>query len=644
MNLELSFFIILAAFGVIALASNSLGQFLAKRANLPLISGFLIAGIVVGPYVLGLVSGSALETLKIVDDLSLAVIAFAAGSELFLEELRSRFRSISLITLGNSIAIPVVGVAAIMLLTPMIPFMNGLPLMGRIAVAVLAGGILVARSPSSAIAIVNELRAKGPFTQTVLGVTMVTDVVVIVLFAINAEMADAFLNNVGINIGFVLLLAGELLLSLLIGLSLGLILHFLLYLKVGYGFKTLLILAAGLGIFALSYEIRLLSHLYLPFDILVEPLLICLIGSFYVTNFTKYRTEFIKIVHDVGPPIYVLFFTLTGASLALDVLFDAWAVALILFGVRLIGIFVGSIGGGIISRDPVKHNRYGWMSYVTMAGVGLGLAKEVADEFPEFGIEFATIMIAVIVMSQLVGPPLFKFAITQVGEAHPKHDSPVFDGNRDAVIFGLSAASVSLAKQLIAHDWQVKLVCLSPQEVAGMEEPDLMITYMPQLTIAALDEIGLSQADAVVAMQPEDEDNYRICEMVYEHFGTETMVAHLENRENFDKFHELGVLVVEPQTAVVSLMDHFVRAPAGTSLLLGMQDKQDIVDVEMRNPDLDGISLRDLHLPLDVLVLSVRRNGERIISHGYTKLSVGDKVTMVGNVEKLEEVMLHFDA
>ncbi len=91
-------------------------------------------------------------------------------------------------------------------------------------------------------------------------------------------------------------------------------------------------------------------------------------------------------------------------------------------------------------------------------------------------------------------------------------------------------------------------------------------------------------------------------------------------------------------------MDHFVRAPAGTSLLLGMQDEQDIVDVEMRNPDLDGISLRDLRLPLDVLVLSVQRNGERIISHGYTKLTVGDKVTMVGNVEKLEEVMLHFDA
>jgi Trk K+ transport system NAD-binding subunit len=273
----------------------------------------------------------------------------------------------------------------------------------------------------------------------------------------------------------------------------------------------------------------------------------------------------------------------------------------------------------------------------------LGLAKEVAEEFPSFGIEFATIMIAVIVMSQLIGPPLFKFAITQMGEAHPKHDAPISDGSRDAVIFGLSPQAVSLARQLLAHEWQVRLVCLSPQEMEGVETPDLVVEFMPSLTVDALRKIRLEEAEAVVAMQS-DEDNYIICEMVYEHFGTGTMVANLKDRANFDKFHALGVLVVESQTAVVSLMDHFVRAPAGTSLLLGMQEQQDIVDVEMRNPNLDGILLRDLRLPLDVLVLSVQRNGERIISHGYTKLSVGDKVTMVGNVEKLEEVMLHFDA
>jgi Trk K+ transport system NAD-binding subunit/Kef-type K+ transport system membrane component KefB len=643
MELELSFFIILAAFGVIALASNQVGQFLSRRANLPLISGFLLAGIIVGPYVLGLVTETAVAKLKPIDELSLAVIAFAAGSELFIEEMRSRIRSVSLITLGNAIVVPAFGVIAIFLLAPIIPFMNGMTSVEQLAVAVMVGSILVARSPSSAIAIVNELWAKGSFTQTVLGVTMLTDVVVIVLFAINAEMADALLSNVGLNLGFVLLLAGELLLSLLLGVGLGLLLRLLLALKVGHGFKTVLILGAGLGVFVFSTELGALSHEHLATEILLEPLLICLIGSFYVTNFTQYRTDFMKILEDVGPPVYVLFFTLTGASLALDVLVDAWDVALILFGVRLIGIFVGSFGGGVAARDPMSHNKYGWMAYVTMAGVGLGLSKEVADQFPEFGIEFATIMIAVIVISQLVGPPLFKNAITRAGEAHPKHETPLFDGVRDAVVFGLTPQSVLLAKQLLAHDWQVKLLCLSPGKMEGFTEPDLTIIYLPEMSAAALREIGMEAADAAVLMRS-DEQNYEACELLYEHFGTETMVVRLQDRANFDKFHALGVLVVEPQTAVVSLLEHFVRAPAGTSLLLGMQETQDIVDVEMRNPDLDGLSLRDLRLPLDVLILSVQRNGERIVSHGYTKLEMGDKVTMVGDMKKLEEVMLRFDA
>ncbi|NIO40282.1 MAG: potassium transporter TrkA, partial [Burkholderiales bacterium] len=77
---------------------------------------------------------------------------------------------------------------AVFLLLEMIPFAEGFPALGRAAVAILAGGIMVARSPSSAIAIINELRAKGPFTQVVIGVTVIMDVVVIILFAVNASI------------------------------------------------------------------------------------------------------------------------------------------------------------------------------------------------------------------------------------------------------------------------------------------------------------------------------------------------------------------------------------------------------------------------------------------------------------------------
>ncbi|MCB8984204.1 MAG: cation:proton antiporter [Ardenticatenaceae bacterium] len=634
-------FIFVAGFVVIALASRQIGAFLAAKAQLPLISGFLLAGVVAGPYVLDLIPAEALEHLRLVDQLSLAVIAFAAGSELYLEEMRSSLRSISWVVLGNVLAVPVLGTAVVLLLADYIPFMREMDTLGRLGVSLMIGAILVARSPSSAIAIINELRAKGPFSKTVLGVTMVTDVAVIILFAISLEVADALLTRLGLNLAFLLLLAGELMLTGLVGLALGWLMAWVLAHRLRPALKIALLLGAGLGTFLLTASLREVTAVYLPFEILLEPLLICLIGSFWVTNYTPYRAEFLRIIHDVGPPTYVLFFTLTGASLALDVLATAWLAALALFIIRLVGIFLGSLGGGMAAGDPMKYNRLSWMTYVTMAGVGLGLAKEAADIFPEFGIEFATVVIAVIVVSQLVGPPLFKWAIVRSGEARPRHETPSFDGVRDALIFGLRPDAVLLARQLGHHGWQVKVVCLEPAEIEGLETPDVTVAYLSELSVEALRDLGMAQADAIVAMQS-DELNYQICELAYEHFGTPTMVAYLLDRSMFEQFYRLGVSVVEPQTAVVSLLDHFVRAPVGTSMLLGMRTAQDVVDVELRNPDLHGLTLRDLRLPLDILVLSVQRNGETIISRGYTRLELGDRITMVGSVAKLEEVMVRF--
>jgi Trk K+ transport system NAD-binding subunit len=341
--------------------------------------------------------------------------------------------------------------------------------------------------------------------------------------------------------------------------------------------------------------------------------------------------------------IYIAFFTLVGAELKLDVLADVWLIALAVFGVRIISIFVGSMAGGILAGEPKKHNRLRWMVLITQAGVALGLAKEVAVEFGDWGEAFATTIIAVVVLNEIVGPITFKSAILRVGEAHFRHVTPDFSGSRDAVIFGLRPQSISLARQLLTHDWQVKLLCLSTAELEDLKAPDLNIVYMPDLTVESLREIGMEKVDAIVAMQS-DEDNYHICEMVYEHFGTSTMVARLQDRENYAKFQQLGVLVVEPRTAVVSLLEHFVRSPSGTSLLLGMQETQDVVDVELCDPQLHGVTIRDLRLPLDVLILSIQRGKQTLITHGYTQLELGDKITIVGKTEMLKEVMLRFEA
>ncbi|MDP6749586.1 MAG: TrkA C-terminal domain-containing protein, partial [Candidatus Poribacteria bacterium] len=115
-------------------------------------------------------------------------------------------------------------------------------------------------------------------------------------------------------------------------------------------------------------------------------------------------------------------------------------------------------------------------------------------------------------------------------------------------------------------------------------------------------------------------------------------------RHNFEEFHQLGALVVEPATAMVSLLDQFVRSPFAASLLLGMDPDEEFMELEMNNPDLSDIAIREIHFPHDVLILSISRQGDRIISDGSTRLRLGDHVALVGTPDSLAEVEVRFAA
>jgi Trk K+ transport system NAD-binding subunit len=158
----------------------------------------------------------------------------------------------------------------------------------------------------------------------------------------------------------------------------------------------------------------------------------------------------------------------------------------------------------------------------------------------------------------------------------------------------------------------------------------------------AIEEVDASKAETIVTMLS-DKENYQICEKAFENLGTKDIVVRLHDRKYFDRFLELGALIVEPSTAMVSLLDHFVRSPQATSLLLGLEENQDTVMLEVQNPNLHRMALRNLHLPHDVIVLSVTRGGQMIISHGYTRLRKNDIVTLVGSKESLENVRLRFE-
>lgn len=635
--------IILAGFGLVALASRQLGRYLS-RIRLPLITGFLLCGIVAGPHVLGFVPEDGPEKLRFLDQLCLGFIAFAAGGELHYRELRRRLKSIAWITAGLVLVTFSLGAIALVLLTPYIPFARDLPPAGRIAVALLGGAIMVARSPSSAIAVVAELRARGRFTQTILGVTVLMDVVVIVVFAVNSSIADALFAGLGLDLRFAALLGGEQALSLVLGGVLGALLQAIFFGNTPRAVKSTLLVATGLCVFLLSARIRELGHDVLGVDVHVEPLLVCMLGAFYVANFTRFRAEFGQVLKDIGPAIFILFFTLTGASLDLRVLGATWAIALALFGVRLVALFIGTTGGSLIAGEPARHRRVGWLSFVTQAGIGLGLAKEAAVEFPECGISFATLMTAVIVLNQLVGPPLFKWSLQYVGEARRGRTRRSADRPRDVIIFGLESQSVALARKLASHDWRSRIASRTAGEVDVEEMGAVGVDIRPvdDLGVDTLRELGVGDADAVVAMLS-DEENLEICRQVSEHFEGKNVIVRLHHMEAYEPYRALGARVVEPASAVVGILDRFVRAPDAASIVMGLEEEQDIIGVEMANPANHGVAIRDVGLPPDVHILSIRRQGHFVMLEGYNPLAGGDLITLTGPPESLERARRLFE-
>jgi Trk K+ transport system NAD-binding subunit len=184
------------------------------------------------------------------------------------------------------------------------------------------------------------------------------------------------------------------------------------------------------------------------------------------------------------------------------------------------------------------------------------------------------------------------------------------------------------------------MITLSDQK--DVEVPEgITLHYITQIDKKLFEGIDSKKFDSIVTLLS-DEENYRICEIVYEEIGTNHVVVRLNDRANLDKFVRLGAKVIDPSTAMVSLLDHFVRSPQATSLLLGMEQDQDTRDLVIRNPDFHGLPLRSLRLPPEVIILSIRRAGQMIISHGYTRLRVGDIVTMVGSNSSLDQVELKF--
>jgi len=628
--------IYLCAFGIVAVASGRIAGVIVKL-KLPMITGFLLIGLLSGPEILGLIKAEALPRLNFLNEIALAFIAFAVGSELYLKELRNRMKSIVALTISHSVLLFIlVGLAAFQIIR-LVPFLQDLSLAARISVSMLAGTIAIATSPAASIAVINELRARGPFTQTSLGVTVVKDFIVIILFSVVFTLSKSLVLDAELSLVFV----GQIITELAVAFGLGFVIwqfiRLFLSIKGALRLKRLLVLGTGFFAFMLTHWISNYSLALLGMELHVEPLLICIVGSFLVTNYSIYRTDFIKILKDTGPYVYIVFFTLTGARISLDVVTSLWYITLFLFGARVIAMIIASVAGSLAAGDPPLFVKTSWMSFITQAGISLGLATVIGTAFPGWGGGLTTILISVIVMNEILGPPLFKWALNLVREVYVRPDGS-FEVEKKALIFGWENQSVALAHQLRKQNWMVEFVVANPTEEI-LSSQEFAVHELQGTDHFSLRKFGTESADTLVCLLS-DEENYSICETAYEHFGTKHLIVRLNDRDYYRKFLKLGVMVMDPTTAMVSLLEHFVRAPIATSILLGMEEKQDSIDIELRNSAFHGLTLRDLRLPSDVIILTVTRGDQPIISHGYTRLRLGDIVTLVGSRESLDKVRL----
>ncbi len=403
------------AFGFLLMEAQLVGALFA-RVRLPRISGYLVAGAVCGPWVLGLVDAELALRMRFIDDLALTFIALTAGAELRLAALVRRKRSILSVGTCLLVAVPLVIGAVFVLARPWLPFARELGATETLVAGALVAVIALARSPTSAIAVINDCRAAGPFTDTVFGVTVAMDSLVILLFAVAVAFGEAAVGATGsVDLGFVATVAGQVAASVLLGALVGKAVAFYIR-RLERDLSVLLVVLA----FFLAEASRWLAHALdanLGVAFHLEPLLIAIAAGFTVQNFTGEGDRLNRALHAISLPIFVVFFAVAGVVLDLGALAAAWAAALAFAGARMGAASAAGHLGGRLAGEGVAFRRLAGFAFYTQAGVSLGLAQEVARRFPEWGGSAAAFLVACITLNELVGPVAFKFALDRMGES-----------------------------------------------------------------------------------------------------------------------------------------------------------------------------------------------------------------------------------
>ncbi|UCF37666.1 MAG: cation:proton antiporter [Acidobacteriota bacterium] len=399
----------LASVGFILLAAFTLGE-LTNAIRFPRITGYIVAGVLFGPYVVNLYSTGVVEDLTLINALAIGLIALTAGGEMKIEGLRKVAKSLSLILLFKCGLILAATTVAVWLLQPMIPFLEQAALPLVLSVGFIFGVLALGTSPAVTIAVINETRSSGRLSDLLLGVAVAKDVVMVVLLALGISMANLFLTPDAVFDSSVLLKVGEeLLFSIGAGCLVGGVV--IAYIRFVNAEMWLFII----GLVFLSSTVASVLHL--------EALLMFITAGFVVQNFSKYGEKFIHPIENVALPVYVVFFSIAGAGLDLSALAQVGLVAFILVVTRLAAIYLGTRLATGLARESFEVRDNAWLGFIPQAGVVLGLSIIIA-EFLSIGPQMRPIVMAGLAMNLALGPITLKMALARAGETAARDPKP----------------------------------------------------------------------------------------------------------------------------------------------------------------------------------------------------------------------------
>ncbi|EEG78499.1 cation:proton antiporter [Dethiobacter alkaliphilus] len=379
----------------LALAGGYGAALAVKRLKLPSVTGYILIGLLFSPSLLNLITVEMSQQFDLVKTLGLGVIAFIVGAELEIERIRNIRAAIILSSAGLSIV--TFGAVFIAMY-----FLAGLPL----PIALVLGATATATAPAPVITVIKEVRATGTLARTLLGIVAMADAFAIFLFGIISAVVATMLADINTVSGAAFVETGqELLGSVIIGVISGLI---LVYLAKSAGDRKH-ILVVTLSVILFNSGLSQMFHL--------SPLLVNLVTGFTLANLARRPATVFASLEGIELPLFIVFFTLAGASLRLDVLVANWQVALIYILARTIGIVTGVTAGASFAGVDPKLRPFLGRSLLSKAGVTIGLILLVQIRFPEIAPMVTAVELAAISVFEVVGPVITRNSLFAAGEA-----------------------------------------------------------------------------------------------------------------------------------------------------------------------------------------------------------------------------------